>query len=59
MQGFREGTRMVEKMVGPRLPLLASAPESHKETRSPSKGLWRPWGQGPGLALRAQQDVDK
>lgn len=59
MQGFREETRMVEMMVGPRLPLLASTLESHKETRSPGKGLWRPWGQGPGLALRAQQDINK
>lgn len=50
---------MVEMMVGPRLPLLASTPESQKETRSPGKGLWRPWGQGPGLALRAQQDINK
>lgn len=50
---------MVEMIVGPRLPLLASSPESHKETRSPGKGPWRPWVQGPDLALKAQQDIDK
>lgn len=52
--GFREGARMVQTAVGPRLPLLAFTPDSHKETRSTGKGQGgsvEALGSGTGLGL--------